>query len=85
MEMDSLILQMSAEEHDLVRRAYVLDYNCLDAAENRAPEYVLADHLEKLKASEAKKIFAVLRGAAEKCYGMLQDLPRLDQRCCSER
>jgi hypothetical protein len=75
-EMDSLILQMSAEDTGLIERAYVLDRNCLDAAENRAPEYVLADHLGKLKATETKKVFAALRGAAEKRYGKLQDLPR---------
>jgi hypothetical protein len=64
------------EEQALVERTYVLDLNCLDAEHRQALEYVLADDSEKLKASEAKKVFAALRGAAEKLHGPLRDLPR---------
>jgi hypothetical protein len=74
-EMDALLHQMSAEDQTLVGSTYELDTNSLDENNCQAPEYVLVDTVEKLKPVEAKA-FAVLRGAAEKKYGKLQDLPR---------
>ncbi len=72
-EMDALLHQMSAEDQALVRSTYELDTNSLDENNCQAPEYVLVDTVEK---SVEAKAFAVLRGAAEKKYGKLQDLPR---------
>ncbi len=73
--MEDLLAQMPETEQDLVGNTYVLDSNCLDGKNRLAPEYVLADDFEEPNAQE-KQIFAALRGAAEKKYGMLQDLPR---------
>jgi hypothetical protein len=70
-EMDILLSQMLATERELLLRTYDLDTNCLGRDDRQAPEYVLRDDV-----TEAKTAFYALRGAAEKKYGKLLDLPR---------
>lgn len=74
--MNALLSLMSTTEKDLVTGTYDLDCNCLDEGYIQAPEYVLADKSKKLKLTESKKIFDALRGAAERKFGQLRDLPR---------
>lgn len=74
--MDALLGHMSETDKDLITSKYVLDTNNLDENNCPAPEYVLADNVEKLKNVEAKAAFDALRGAAEKKYGKLKGLQR---------
>ena len=69
--MGALLSQMSATESELVLGTYDLDTNSLGRDNSQAPEYVLRDRI-----TEAKKVFDALRGAAERKYGKLRDLPR---------
>ena len=74
--MDALLSQMSENDKKIVLRTYELDFNCLSRDYSQAPEYVLIKKSEEYKLAEANKVFDALRGAAEKVYGPLRDLPR---------